>query len=217
MENIKDLIGEIITVDGVNKQLRITGARYVGNTVELTTEEVEVKEFSFSKAFEYILLVEGGYSDNKADGGGKTMYGITEIVARKYGYKGEMSKMSKSTAEDIYKKKYWSKNNLDKIKDFRIALSIFDWTVNSGTWGTKKAQTAVNKTLGDGVLKVDGIIGNNSIKYINEVDTEKFLAVYHHLQIAFYNSIAANNASQKIFLKGWLNRVDRKEKFIKNL
>jgi lysozyme family protein len=172
-------------------------------------------ENKFDKAFQYILLVEGGYSDNKADGGGKTMYGITEIVARKYGYKGEMSKMSKAIAADIYKKKYWDKNQLGRIDDFRVALSIFDWTVNSGTWGTKKAQTAVNKTLGDEVLKVDGIIGNNSIKYINEVDPDKFLSVYHFLQIAFYQSIA--KGSQKIFLKGWLNRVDRKEKFIKNL
>ena len=41
MDNIKDLIGEIIQVDGIDKQLKITGARYVNDTIELQTEEVK--------------------------------------------------------------------------------------------------------------------------------------------------------------------------------
>ena len=75
------------------------------------TEPINIieKEFGFDKAFEYILLVEGGYSNDKHDKGGKTTYGIIESEARKYGYKGEMKKMPKEIAEDIYKKKYWLK------------------------------------------------------------------------------------------------------------
>ena len=167
-----------------------------------------------NKIFDYLLVVEGNYSDHPADKGGKTMYGIIESEARRYGYKGEMYKMPKSIAEDIYKRKYYLKNNLDKIKDDRVALSICDWFVNSGTWGSKKAQTAVNKILGKNILIVDGIIGSNSIKYINSVNPDTFLKEYHELQRAFYKSIA--KGSQVVFFKGWLNRVDRKEKYIKN-
>ena len=214
----KELIGLEIMENG--KPYVITGIGAI--TEEHITLNIEViniieKEFEFDKAFEYILLVEGEYSNDKHDKGGKTMYGIIESEARKYGYKGEMNKMSKDIAEDIYKKKYWLKNNMDKIKDFRVALSIFDWTVNSGNWGTKKAQTAINKIYGEKVLTVDGIIGTNSLKYFNEVDPEEFLKVYHELQRAFYTSIVDNNPSQKVFLKGWFNRVSRKENFIKSL
>ncbi len=45
---------------------------------------------NFEKAFEEIILHEGGYADDPADSGGKTMYGITEAVARNSGYRGEM-------------------------------------------------------------------------------------------------------------------------------
>lgn len=49
MENIKDLIGEIIEVDGIKKQLKIIDVRYVNDTIELKTEEIkEVKIYRFS-------------------------------------------------------------------------------------------------------------------------------------------------------------------------
>lgn len=185
--------------------------------VYLTLKEKIAKNYGIDKAIEYILLVEGGYSNHPSDKGGATNFGIIESEARKYGYKGNMKDMPKSIAIDIYNKKYWLKNNLDKINDFKIALSIFDWTVNSGTWGTKKAQTAINNIYEKKVLVVDGIIGNGSLKYLNEVNPDKFLETYHNLQESFYRSIVKSNPSQSVFLKGWLNRLQTKKDFIKNL
>ena len=170
----------------------------------------------FGSIFEYILSVEGGYSNDKADKGGKTKYGIIEVEARKYGYKGDMKDLTKDVAEDIYKNKYYLSNNLDKIKDKRVALSIADWTINSGSWGLKKAQQAVNILKGD-VLVVDGRIGEKSIEAINSVNPELFLTQYHELQRKFYKAIVDNNPSQSVFLKGWLNRVIKKENYIKNM
>ena len=40
----------------------------------------------FEKIFDYLLKVEGGYSDDKYDKGGKTKYGIIEEEARDFGY-----------------------------------------------------------------------------------------------------------------------------------
>ena len=37
----------------------------------------------FEKIFDYLLKVEGGYSNDKNDRGGKTKYGIIESEARK--------------------------------------------------------------------------------------------------------------------------------------
>ena len=170
----------------------------------------------FGSIFEYILSVEGGYSNDKADKGGKTKYGIIEIEARKYGFKGDMKDLTKEIAEDIYKNKYYLSNNLDKIKDKRVALSIADWTINSGNWGTKKAQQAVNILKGE-ILVVDGVLGEKSIEAINSIRPEMFLNQYHVLQRRFYQAIVDHNASQKVFLKGWLNRVVRKEEYIKEM
>ena len=191
----------------------IDGVEYIKNQA---LNVVNASGDVFDKIFEYILMVEGGYSNDKADKGGKTKYGIIEVEARKYGYKGDMKDLTKDIAEDIYKNKYYLSNNLDKIKDKRVALSIADWTINSGNWGTKKAQQAVNILKGD-ILVVDGILGEKSIQAINSINPEIFLTQYHELQRKFYQAIVAHNSSQKVFLKGWLNRVARKEEYIKEM
>jgi lysozyme family protein len=195
-----------------NDKVLIDGVEYIKSQSfnNNTSEDV------FNKIFEYILSVEGGYSNDKADKGGKTKYGIIEVEARKYGYKGDMKDLTKDIAKDIYKNKYYLSNNLDKIKDKRVALSIADWTINSGSWGLKKAQQAVNILKGD-VLVVDGRIGEKSIEAINSVNPELFLTQYHELQRKFYKAIVDNNPSQSVFLKGWLNRVIKKENYIKNM
>lgn len=62
------------------------------------------------------------------------MFGITEAVARSYGYSGDMRSMPISIAKDIYSKKYWSKLNLDEIAVMsdELAAKLFDIGVNMG-------------------------------------------------------------------------------------
>jgi lysozyme family protein len=169
----------------------------------------------FQKIFDYLLKVEGGYSDDKYDSGGKTKYGIIEVEARRYGYKGHMRDMPIEVARDIYDKKYYHGNRLNEVVNDKIALSICDWIVNSETWGAKKAQQALNIVNGS-ELVVDGKIGNQTLFALNHVDADNFLQVYHELQRRFYRSIVASRPTQRVFLKGWLNRVARKEKFIED-
>ena len=127
----------------------------------------------FEKIFDYLLKVEGVYSDDKNDRGGKTKYGIIEEEARRYGYKGHMRDMPLSIARDIYNKKYYHRNGLDTLKSDKIALSVCDFVVNAGDWGAKKAQAALNELGFD--LKVDGILGVKSLDALNKVDENKFL------------------------------------------
>lgn len=168
----------------------------------------------FEKIFNYLLYVEGGYTDDMYDKGGKTKYGIIEVEARKYGYRGLMKDFTLELAKEIYFKKYYTKYNLDKIDNNEIALSICDWTVNSGVWGLKKAQQTLNE-LGYNLV-VDGIFGNKTLQALNTVDVIKFLELYHNKQRLFYNNIVKNNPTQKKFLQGWLNRVSRKENYLAN-
>jgi hypothetical protein len=156
-------------------------------------------------------LVEGGYSNHKNDRGGKTKYGITQAVAKNYG----IEDLTIEQAKEIYYKKYYLKNKLDKVDNVKIALSIFDFVVNSGLYGIRKAQQAL-KELGYKIT-IDGVIGEQTLKYLNLVNENKFLAKYHELQIKFYNTLANSKTSQKVFLKGWLNRVNSKIKYIKEM
>ena len=169
----------------------------------------------FEKIFDYLLKVEGGYSNDKYDKGGKTKYGIIEEEARKFGYKGDMQDLTKDFAKNIYLKKYYLGNKLDKVLNDKVALSVCDFIVNGGAWGAKKAQAALNELGFD--LRVDGILGTKSLAALNEVDENKFLEKYHDLQRRYYRVLAANKPSQKKFLTGWLNRVDRKENYLKEM
>lgn len=167
----------------------------------------------FDLLFDYILIVEGGYSNDKYDKGGKTKYGIIESIARKHNL--DVKTLTKEDAKEIYYQDYYLKNKIDRMKNKKIALSVFDWCVNSGSWGIKKAQQTLNE-LGYN-LTVDGIVGIKTLHGLNSVDYIDFLKLYHQKQREFYNKIVKNNPTQKVFLKGWLNRVSRKEEFLSNV
>ena len=169
----------------------------------------------FERIFDYLLRVEGGYSDDKNDKGGKTKFGIIEEEARDFGYKGNMQDLTKDFAKNIYLKKYYLGNKLDKVVNDKVDLSICDWAVNSGRNGTKNAQIAINQ-LTNANLDVDGIIGNKTLEALNSVDSDKFLEVYHNLQRIYYKGKVEADRTQERFLTGWLNRVQRKEEYLRD-
>jgi len=168
----------------------------------------------FERIFDYLLRVEGGYTDDKHDKGGKTKYGIIEEEAREFGYKGDMQDLTIDFAKNIYLKKYYLGNKLDKVANDKVALSICDWAVNSGKNGIKNAQIAINQ-LTNANLDVDGIIGSKTLEALNAVDSEKFLEVYHSLQRIYYRAKVEADKTQERFLTGWLNRVKEKEEYLR--
>lgn len=205
-------------VESISDSLGIVDKVVTKTTAKVSTTPVD--DTRFDKIFDYLLFVEGDYSNDKADKGGKTRYGIIESEARSHGYKGDMKKLPMEFARNIYKEKYYLRYGLDKITDSRVSLSIVDWYVNSGSWGLSKAQVAANLSISgtkDTPLAVDGKIGPKSIDAINSIDPDKFLVTYHKLQRDFYDAIVRHNPSQKVFLKGWYNRVARKEQYIKTM
>jgi len=116
-------------------------------------------------------------------------------------------------------------NRLDKIFSFMLAVEggyTNDKNDKGGEtkWATKKAQVTLNRYFGYNLV-VDGIFGSKTIKALNEVEEQgksaEFLRDYHSIQRKFYHSIVEYNSTQKVFLTGWLNRVDRKEKYLKEI
>ena len=90
---------------------------------------------AFDEAIADLLGIEGDYSDDPADSGGKTRFGITEAVARRHGYTGPMRELPAATAKAIYRADYWDAQSLDTIAmlSYSIAWEIFDTGVNMGT------------------------------------------------------------------------------------
>lgn len=107
---------------------------------------------NFDIAFDRLMIHEGGYSDNPADNGGKTRYGVTERVARGHGYVGDMRQLPLSFAKTIYRKSYWDSIRADELPD-ALRFDTFDAAVNSGV---KQAARWLQRAAG---VADDGIIG----------------------------------------------------------
>lgn len=107
---------------------------------------------NFDQAFDALIGHEGGYSNNPADPGGETMWGVTLTVARASGYTGPMRDLPRDTAKAIYRAQYWDAVRADQLPD-QVRFDIFDAAVNSGV---KQAVKWLQRVLG---VSEDGIIG----------------------------------------------------------
>lgn len=177
---------------------------------------------SFETAIEHVLGLEKGYSNHPSDRGGKTRWGITEAVARAFGYTGPMTDLPLETAKLIYRKNYWDILHLDDVAKVssKIALELFDTAVNCspGFAGTA-LQRSLNAFNRQGRaypdLKVDGLVGLMTVASLKSFLTLRFpdgekvlLRVLNSLQGAHYISITEARSANEDFTYGWfLNRV----------
>lgn len=153
-----------------------------------------------------LLRLEGGYVNHKNDKGGCTNKGITLGTLRQfYGYGvscDDIKELTDKEAAEIYKKGYWDPCYGDKIECTRVAQILVDWAVNSGV---KTAIKAVQKIVG---TTPDGIMGPITLNAINTYGPHTLFDKIKEARIKFYEDIVKENPSQKVFLKGWLNRID---------
>jgi len=175
-----------------------------------------------NKIINEVIRIEGGYVNDSSDSGGKTRYGITENVARVYGYKGKMKQLPKELAFEIYTKKYWDILKLDSIEALShlIAEELADTGVNMGVGRAARfLQRSLNvlnnrqKYYAD--LVVDGQLGNKTITALKAyflhrgTKGEKVLhSMLNSLQGAFYVTLAERREKDQRFVFGWFdNRV----------
>lgn len=148
----------------------------------------------------------GAYVNNPNDKGGPTFAGITLGTYRQF-YGMNMSvqnlkNMAYHEWKTIYKAGYWDILQADKIINQSIADICTDWTINSGT----KVIRNIQGILG---VRTDGIIGPKTLAAINGYDCP--MCLFNKIKEArkkYYEDIVAKNPSQRVFLKGWLNRLN---------
>lgn len=186
---------------------------------------------TFLTAYNITLKHEGGYANNPNDKGGETYCGISRkffpnwsgwisIDNWKKGG-GDPKNLKYPYLEDevtnFYKTQFWDSMKLDNINDQDIANELFDTGVNMGIpIASKMIQEACNLLNKQGKsypdIDVDGIIGKNSLKTINEhPDKRKLYNLLNVLQGSRYVELTRKTPSQEVFLNGWLERVDIKK------
>jgi lysozyme family protein len=137
---------------------------------------------------------EGGYSNNPADPGGETMFGITQRVAEANGYTGAMKDLPRDTAKAIAKRQYWDTLHLDDINP-RVAFQVFDANYNGG-----RAARWLQAAAG---VDQDGVIGPATIAAVNNLDPLKIILRFDAYRLKYLTGIGAWPS----FGKGWVNRI----------
>lgn len=145
-----------------------------------------------------VLEHEGGYVNHPDDPGGATNYGITQAVARKHGYMGDMRNLSRDKAMAIYRSDYWDASHAAMFPQ-ALAFQYFDACVNHGlNRGAKLLQLAVGS-------KPDGIIGPATIEAAHEISDAQAVLLFNQERIKFYTGLS----TFKTFGKGWMNRISQ--------
>lgn len=167
----------------------------------------------FTTALARALKWEGGYQRSKEDKGNYnskkqlvgTNHGIAAFVYETWIGRPpttkDMREMPMTNAAQIYKGLFWTRIRGDEIANQFVADIFFDGHVNHGTQGIRLMQ----RVLG---VVVDGIVGPKTLAAINARDPQTLYAQYRQVRRDFYHSIVARNPTQKVFLTGWLRRID---------
>ena len=166
---------------------------------------------------------EGGYVNHPADKGGPTRWGVTESVARAEGYRGDMRRLPREMAVDIYRRLYWQRPGYDRIAALApdVAAELFDTAVNMGpetaTRFLQRALNALNRNARDYPdMVADGRVGPQTLAALSgflkargKAGAVVLLKVLNALQGERYVALAEARPANEAFLYGWLaGRLD---------
>ncbi len=166
----------------------------------------------FDRAFSYTIGNEGSFSNDAADSGGATRWGITRHDASRWYNRpvsvDEMRTFPIETAKEIYSAWYWRPLSCDKILVSGVAVAMFDIGLVRGIGVPPNyAQQICNKY--GAKLAEDGHIGPLTLKAINLINPDVFIEEFSLKARNGFLAIVARNPTQVVFIKGWLARAKR--------
>jgi lysozyme family protein len=166
---------------------------------------------AFEECLPFILHWEGGLVDHPDDPGGRTNKGVTQQVYDQWRTRQGLPRRDVKFIQDrevhsIYQADYWLPPRCDLLRR-RLNLVQFDTAVNMGVGrAVRFLQAAVD-------CDVDGNFGPQTERAAAACDLGTAMAAYCDAREAYYQRLAEKRPELRVFLKGWMNRLNalRKE------
>lgn len=161
---------------------------------------------AYPDALAFVLRWEGGFVNDPADRGGRTMKGVTQRVYNAWRASqgqpaaADVKNISDAEVSAIYLNNYWRKA-LCNVLQSHIDLVQFDTAVNMGPI---RAVKMLQQAVGVGV---DGAFGEETQKACDACNPPDTVARYCSIREALYRRFA-EAPGQDRFLAGWLNRLN---------
>ena len=146
----------------------------------------------FAKAFAIVIGEEGGFTDDAADPGGATKYGISHAAYPNL----DIANLTLADAQAIYQRDYWDRIGGDLL-DPRLALIVFDAAVNNGI---SRAGMWLQQALG---VPVDGVVGSQTIAAASSCDVPAICTECLARRLHFMTGLA----TWPTFGMGWSRRL----------
>ena len=137
------------------------------------------------------------------DTGGTTKYGISEKGTNLSS--SEIKALTKRKAVDIYRKYYYEPSKCERLPE-HLQECMFDTVVNQGrSRATMILQSAANHKNGKGkAISVDGRIGPNTIKAVQNLEAERFRA----FRVLHYAGLVLKRPDKyEKYYYGWFRRA----------
>jgi lysozyme family protein len=156
---------------------------------------------SYDAALARLLVHEGGYTNDAADPGGPTNFGITIYDYRKYvkpnASAADVRSMRVEEAKAIYRAKYWGAQRCDELPA-GVDYAVFDYGVNSGIGRSGKVLRRCLK-LADNTSAVNDAV----IAAAAAADAKALIVAICDERLRFLQSLR----TWGVFGKGWGARV----------
>lgn len=129
---------------------------------------------NFERAFELVVGIEAGFSNDTNDPGNWTggQVGVGELKGTKYGISAgaypnvDIANLTLDGAKALYASDYWKACACDQMS-WPLCLFVFDMSVNQGQ---PTARVMLQRTLG---VSADGVIGPVTLAAANKMDDEQ--------------------------------------------
>lgn len=179
-----------------------------------------VRPDHFDEAITVVLKHEGLLSNVKDDAGGLTNYGLS------FRYLSELAKedpviakeldrnhnkildaydvihLPLDEAKEVYKREFWDKYKLNRIKYVKLAIKLLDVSVNMGPL---EAHKLISRAYKNSFNKE--FINYDNINLLTLSDNQLLLTQLCGEAANYYHEIANIHPTYQKFLKGWLNRA----------
>jgi lysozyme family protein len=152
----------------------------------------------YCKIIKFVLTSEGDYSNNAADPGGATKYGVAsnynQAALKALGVT-DVKDLTLEEAQEIYYSKYYIGSKAYLIPDDKIAYIHFDASVNLG--------------IGESIVILNSLKPNPIFIQGNGQNDGQIMRLFlqYFLKRAFYYTHNTSKKGRASFLEGWINRM----------
>jgi len=101
----------------------------------------------------------------------------------------------------FYKKEFWDKMRLDEVDSELKSCELFVFGANVDT---VPAVRVLQRLLG---VVVDGIMGQKTLKALNDYNEQSFDVDFDRAEIAYYRNLVRKKPRLGVYERGWENRA----------